>query len=63
MTKRARRWLPVVAMLILLLLAWMAGLFSDKIAPDLAEPATRASGDAVAAEQVERALFEAVPAH
>jgi RND family efflux transporter MFP subunit len=55
--------LPVIAVLVLLLMvAWMAGYFADKIEPGLTETGTLDTSDAVALQVVEGPLSEPVPA-
>ncbi|NVK40511.1 MAG: efflux RND transporter periplasmic adaptor subunit [Oceanospirillaceae bacterium] len=61
---RMRRLLPPLLALVFLILivAWMAGTFSDRIEPGLAPVPTLAETDAVAVRVVEQPLFESVPA-
>ena len=55
--------LPVLAVAALLLIvAYMAGLFSERMAPGLAPAQTAISSDQVAARSLVRPLLEAVPA-
>ncbi len=58
------RWLvPLLAILLLLLMvAWMAGVFDDVIEPGLQPPAVTATEEGVPVEEQTVELFEAVPA-
>ncbi|HEY5717382.1 MAG TPA: efflux RND transporter periplasmic adaptor subunit [Motiliproteus sp.] len=47
---------------LLLMVAYMAGMFSEQIAPELAAPSPDVSSDRVAAEVITRPRLEAVPA-
>ena len=64
MTKAMNRWLmPLGAILLLLLLvAWMAGYFTEKIAPGTAAPQVASTGDAVAVLEQTAGFTERVPA-
>jgi len=60
--KPIRLLLPLLALLLLLLIvAWMAGLFSDRIDPGLQPLTPTAVGDAEPLEEVEQPLTESVP--
>lgn len=61
---RLKKWLlPILAVaLLLLIIAWMAGSFSDRIEPDRALPESDESGEAVAVVLEEIMVTEPVPA-
>lgn len=55
--------LPLVAIVaLLLMIAWMAGLFSEKIQPGITTPSMTSSDDAVAVAFVDVTVIEKVPA-
>lgn len=62
--KTLTRWLmPLLAILLLLLMvAWMAGIFDDVIEPGLESQAVTSTEDGVPVEEQTVELFEAVPA-
>lgn len=64
MTSILKKWLiPLTAIgVLLLIIAWMAGSFSDKIEPGIQAPEPREVADLVAAVRVDALIKEPVPA-
>lgn len=55
--------LPLLAIIaLLLMIAWMAGLFTEKIQPDTRSPERSTAGEPIAVEEVDITVIEKVPA-